>query len=177
MLTYFGSELLLEVKSYYALRLLQACERGYTQPGNRYHWLYEELLCRVRILDQALRFIDALPKFMVASTEEQIFQYVMNYATSLFKTDRISSIPRDDQDQHPYFNDRNPYWVQMNEVLDSMGVDYDTTVIPLLYVDLSEYLVRSVRLYLQIRECEIHTIDRSKFDQIMKAAGALPSSA
>jgi len=42
---------------------------------------------------------------------------------------------------------------------------------------LSEYVVRSVRLYLQIREREIHAIDRDKFDQIMKVAGVLSSSA
>lgn len=177
MLAYFGPELLIELKAYYMPRYQQACERGYTQPGSRYHWLYEELLCRVLTVDQALRFLDALPKFMVSATEEQIFQYVMNYATALFKPDRIGDLPRDDQDQHPYFNDQNPYWVQMNEVLDAMGVDYDTTLIPMLYVDMSEYIVRSVRLYLQIRECAIHAIDRGKFDQIMKVSGALPSSA
>ena len=177
MLAYFGTDLLLEVKAYYMPRYLQACERGYTQAGSRYHWLYEELLFRVLTLDQTLRFLDALPKFMVTATEEQIFQYVMNYATALFKVDRIGEIPRDEQDQHPYFNDQNPYWVQMNEVLDSMGEGYDTTLIPLLFVDLSEYVVRSVRLYLQIRECAIHAIDRGKFDQIMKVAGALSSSA
>ena len=177
MLAYFGPELLCEVKGYYLPRYQQACDRGYTQPGSKYYWLYEELLCRVLTLDQALRFLDALPKFMVSSTEDQIFQYVMNYATALFKVDRISEIPRDDQDQHPYFNDQNPYWVQMNEVLDSMGVDYDTTLIPLLFIDLSEYVVRSVRLYLQIREREIHAIDRDKFDQIMRVAGVLSSSA
>ena len=177
MLAYFGPELLCEVKGYYLPRYQQACDRGYTQPGSKYHWLYEELLCRVLTLDQALRFLDALPKFMVSSTEDQIFQYVMNYATALFKVDRIREIPRDDQDQHPYFNDQNPYWVQMNEVLDSMGVDYDTTLIPLLFIDLSEYVVCSVRLYLQIREREIHAIDRDKFDQIMRVAGVLSSSA
>lgn len=177
MLAYFGPELLFEVKGYYLPRLQQACERGYTEPGSRYHWLYEELLCRVLTLDQALRFLDVLPKFMVTATEEQIFQYVMNYATALFKADRIGEITRDEQDRHPYFNDQNPYWVQMNEVLDSMGVDYDTTLIPLLFFDMSEYVVRSVRLYLQIRECTIHAIDRGKFDQIMKVAGALSSSA
>lgn len=177
MLAYFGPELLLEVKGYYMPRLQLACERGYTQAGSRYHWLYEELLCRVLTLDQALRFLDALPKFMVSATEEQIFRYVMNYATALFKADRIGEIPRDEQDQHPYFNDHNPYWVQMNEVLDSMSVDYDATLIPLLYVDMSEYIVRSIRLYLQIRECAIHAIDRGRFDQIMKVAGALSPSA
>lgn len=177
MLAYFGPELLLEMKGYYMPRLQLACERGYTQAGSRYHWLYEELLCRVLTLDQALRFLDALPKFMVSATEEQIFRYVMNYATALFKADRIGEIPRDEQDQHPYFNDQNPYWVQMNEVLDSMSVDYDATLIPLLYVDMSEYIVRSIRLYLQIRECAIHAIDRGRFDQIMKVAGALSPSA
>lgn len=177
MLAYFGPELLLEMKGYYMPRLQLACERGYTQAGSRYHWLYEELLCRVLTLDQALRFLDALPKFMVSATEEQIFRYVMNYATALFKADRIGEIPRDEQDQHPYFNDQNPYWVQMNEVLDSMSMDYDATLIPLLYVDMSEYIVRSIRLYLQIRECAIHAIDRGRFDQIMKVAGALSPSA
>ena len=177
MLAYFGAELLRELKGYYIPRLQQARERGYTEPDSRYHWLYEEIRCRILTLDQALRFLDALPKFMMSATEDQIFQYAMNYATALFKADQIGDIPRDEHDSHPFFNDQNPYWVQMNEVLDSLGVDYDTTLLPMLFVDISEYVVRSVRLYLQIRERTIHAIDRDKFDQIMKVSGALPSSA
>ena len=89
----------------------------------------------------------------------------------------IGEIPRDNQDRHPYFNDDNPYWIQMNEALDSMGPTYDTNLLPLLYIDLSEYIVRSVRLYYYIREHEIHAIDRGKFDQLMKRSGSLASSA
>ena len=133
--------------------------------------------CRLLTLDQTIRFIDALPKFMAVSSEEHIFQYVMNFATSLFKRDGIGEIQRNDLDQHPYFNDMNPYWVQMNETLDSMGVDYDTKLLPLLYIDLTEYVVRSVRLYFQIREKSISAVDRGKFDQLMKLSVIHASSA
>lgn len=177
MLAYFGPELLQEVRAYYAPRLQMAMERGFTETGSQYNWLYEELRYRVLTIDQVLRFIEVLPKFMVHATEEQIFQYVMGYATAFFKPEMIGEIPRDNQDQHPYFNDDNPYWIQMNEALDSMGPTYDMNLLPLLYIDLSEYIVRSVRLYYYIREHEIHAIDRGKFDQLMKRSGSLASSA
>ena len=177
MSIYYGPELLRTLKDYYGSRLELAVERGYMESGSQYHWLYLELHCRALTLDQALRFLDVLPKFMVTSTEDQIFQYVMNYATGFFKVDKIGDIQRDAQDRHPFFQDVNPYWTQMNEVLDSMGVDYDTGLLPLLYIDLSEYIVRSIRLYLQIREKTIHAVDRGKFDQLMKMGGTLTSSA
>ena len=177
MLAYFGPELLLELKEYYVKRLQSAIQRGYTEPGSQYHWLYLELQSRTLTLSQAMRFLDVLPKFMATSTEEQIFQYVMNYATGYFKVDKIGDIQRDAQDKHPFFQDANPYWAQMNEVLDSMGMDYDTGLLPLLYMDLSEYIVRSIRLYFQIREKTIHAVDRGKFDQLMKVGGTLTSSA
>lgn len=176
-IAYFGPELLSDLQAYYKPRLKSAIERGYTEPGSQYHWLFEELRCRILTLDQALRVIDALPKFMTTSTEEQIFHYVINYTTSLFKQEAVNGIERDEQDKHPYFNEANPYWIQMNEVFDAMGVNYDTSLLPVLYIDLSEYVVRSVRLYLQIREKTIHAIDRGKFDQLMKVSGALVSSA
>ena len=44
---------------------------------------------------------------------------------------------------------------------------YDLGDLPQLYVDLSEYVVRASRLYLQIRECSIHAIDRDKFEALL----------
>ena len=177
MVDYLGLEFLDDLKSHYQRRLSLAIEKGYTEVGNQYYWLYEELQIRVLTVSQVKRFLLALPVFMVHATEEQIFQYVMGYATAFFKPDIMGEIPRDAQDQHPYFNDNNPYWIQMNEALDAMGPKYDTTLLPLLYIDLSEFVVRSVRLYYYIREHEIHAIDRGKFDQLMKLTGAFASSA
>ena len=48
-----------------------------------------------------------------------------------------------------------------------MKEDYDMNNLPLLYLDLSEYIVRSVRFYLHMREQQC-PIDRSKFDEIMR---------
>ena len=52
-----------------------------------------------------------------------------------------------------------------------MGEDYDTTILPLVYIDLCEYVVRSVRLLLQIREMTIAAVDREKFDVVMELEG------
>ena len=45
-------------------------------------------------------------------------------------------------------------------------IRYDMNNLPLLYLDLSEYLVRAVRFYLHMREQRC-SIDRDKFDAIM----------
>lgn len=177
MLDYLGIEFLDDLQTHYRRRLNLAVEKGFTEPGNQYHWLYEELRTRALTVSQVKRFLTALPAFMVSATEDQIFQYVMSYTTAFFKPNVIGEIAHDAQDRHPYFNDENPYWVQMNEVLDALGPNYDTAISPLLFIDLSEYVVRSLRLYCYIREHEIHEVDRGKFDQLMKASRTLASSA
>ena len=52
-------------------------------------------------------------------------------------------------------------------MLDHIDDGYDLGDFPQLYVDLSEYVVRASRLYLQIRECSIHAIDRDKFEALL----------
>ena len=61
----------------------------------------------------------------------------------------------------------DPYWLQANEVWSRMQEDYDMNNLPLLYLDLSEYLIRALRFYLHMREQRC-PIDRSKFDEIMR---------
>ncbi len=177
MLEYLGRELLDELYDYYMERLKLADERGFREPGSRYNWLYEELKCRALMIDKTRRFLNALPCFMKDEAEERSFQYVISYVSGLFKPEAIGDIAHAQNDKHPYFNDSNPYWNQTTEVFDDMGVNYDTKQLPMLYVDLSEYVVRSVRLYLYIRESHIHAIDRGKFDQLMKLTGNLSASA
>ena len=48
---------------------------------------------------------------------------------------------------------------------------------PTPMMDLSEYVVRAIRLYLQIREVRFHTIDKGKFEVLSKVAGNLNASA
>ena len=114
---------------------------------------------------------------MAASDEEQIFRYVVSYATAFFKEDLAASNSRSEDDVHPFFNDDNPYWCQMQEVLNTFDNSYDTKNLPLLYVDLCEYSIRCLRLYFQIREKCLRPIDRGKFDAVMKLSGTLSSTA
>ena len=171
---YYGKECLDRIFNYYRGRYLQAEERDFNTEESKYFWLYSELRVRLLIIRQAICFIEALPKFMGETSDEQTFQYTTTYVNSLFRPELTGELKRDDADVHPFFNSANPYWVQMNEVLDDMGEDYDTTILPLVYIDLCEYVVRSVRLLLQIREMTIAAVDREKFDVVMELEG--PSS-
>ena len=177
MLDYLGIELLDAFSEYYLLRYRQAKERGFDKEDQKFYWLYLELKERLLVIGQARRYLKTFPSFMSSSSEELIFQSVTSYIASLFKPDRIGAIQRNDDDIHPFFNDQNPYWVQMNEAFDSMDINYDTANLPLLYLDLSEYVVRAIRLYLQIREVRFHTIDKGKFEMLSKVAGNLNASA
>lgn len=177
MLDYFGTEFLDNLLEYYLPRYKQAKERGFDREGQKFHWLYAELRERVLLISQSRRYLKTMPAIICNSTEEQTFRSVTSYVSGLFKPDRIGEIQRSSDDVHPFFNDDNPYWMQMNEVFDSMGTSYDTEDLPLLCVDLCEYVVRGVRLYLQIREQSIHAIDKGKFDLLMKRHGNLTSSA
>ena len=177
VLDYLGIELLDSFVEYYLPRYQQAVERGFDRSDQKFYWLYLELRERLLLLGQTRRYLLSLPMFMTSATEEQIFQSVTSYISSLFKPDKIGEIERNAEDTHPFFNDLNPYWLQMNEVFDSMGPDYDMANLPLMYVDLCEYAVRGVRLYLQIREQRFHAIDKGKFDLLAKAQGNLTSSA
>ena len=177
MLDYFGMNFLDELVVYYQPRYCMAIERGYDKANNKYHWLFLELKERLLAICQMRQFLKALPAFMASSNEEQIFRYVVSYATVFFKEDLAASIPRSDDDVHPFFNDDNPYWRQMQEVLNTFDSAYDTKNLPLLYIDLCEYSIRCLRLYFQIREKSAHPIDRGKFDAVMKLSGTLSSTA
>ena len=49
-MTLYGSDLLKQIYAAYLERYQKALERGYDAEGDRYHWLYNELLCRVQRL-------------------------------------------------------------------------------------------------------------------------------
>lgn len=167
MLEYYGVELLNELQEYYLPRFRLAEERGYAIQNSKYHWLFEELQQRVRILRQTLLFLESLPKFMQCEDEYQPLQYVVGYVGKLFAVESIGEIARSDQDIHPFFNDSNPYWLDLQEALDHFDQAYDMKNLPLLYVDMSEYVTRAIRLYLQIREQRFKAVDRGKFDALM----------
>lgn len=165
MLDYYSTQLLQNILLSYLPRLHLAEERGYINPSDKYHWLYEELKCRVAFLRGVLLFLDALPRFMDEGAES--IQYVTSYVGRLFAVEWVSSLRKAETEQHPYFHDNNPYWVEFQEVLDHIDDGYDLRNLPQLYVDLSEYVVRAARLYLQIREHSIHAIDRDKFEALL----------
>ena len=167
MLSYYGISLLNELQEYYLPRFRLAEERGYAVQGNKYYWLFEELQNRIAVLRQAILFLEALPKFMVCDDEYKPLQFVVGYVSKLFAVESIGEIARSDQDIHPFFNDNNPYWLDLQEALEHFDHSYDLKNLPLLYVDLSEYVVRGVRLYLQIREVRFKAVDRGKFDDLM----------
>jgi len=177
MLQYYGQEFLQGLQTYYVQRLSLALEHGYSVEDNKYFWLYKELDLRARAIRQTLLFLDALPKFMGTATGEESMGYALKYTGDYFTADRIGSEDRPEGAPHPYFNDGNPYWLQFQEAHDNFGLNYDLTNTPMLYVDLTEYVVRGLRLYIQIRERKFCAIDRGKFDEMMKLKAPLPITA
>ena len=176
MLEYYGVALLAELLEYYLPRFRLAEERGYAVQNGKYHWLYEELQHRVRLLHQTILFLEALPKFMQCEDEYMPLQHIVSYAGKLFTVDAIGEIARSDQDVHPFFNDANPYWVDLQESLEHFDQNYDMKNLPMLYVDLCEYVVRAVRLHLQIREQQLKSVDRGKFDILMHMKSPVPNA-
>lgn len=167
MLEYYGVNLLNELLEYYLPRFRLAEERGYSVQSSKYYWLFEELQQRMRTLRQTLLFLESLPKFMQCEDEYKPLQYVVSYVGKLFTVESIGEIARSEQDIHPFFNDNNPYWQDLQEALEHFDQTYDMKNLPMLYVDLCEYVARAIRLYFQIREQRFKAIDRGKFDAIM----------
>lgn len=167
MLEYYGVDLLNELQEYYLPRFQLAEERGYAVQSSKYYWLFEELQQRIRMLRQTVLFLEALPKFMQCEDECLPLQHVVSYVGKLFTVESIGEIARSDQDIHPFFNVSNPYWQDLQEALDHFDQAYDMKNLPMLYVDLCEYITRAIRLYFQIRERQFKAIDRGKFDAIM----------
>ena len=166
MLVYLGTELLQGMLQYYVPRYHLALERKYTVEGSQYYWLFIELRARILAIRQAEKFLHALPQFMQQGNEEQSLQFVVSYVSTMC----AQLAPQvDEQGSGTNSVDRaeDPYWMQANDVWSRMQEGYDMNNLPLLYLDLSEYIVRSVRFYLHMREQQC-PIDRSKFDEIMR---------
>ena len=166
MLIYLGTELFQSMLDHYLPRYQLAFERGYTDVGSQYYWLYIELKERILAIRQAQKFLNALPLFMQQGNEEQSLQYVVSYVSTL-----CAQLASENQEQGSGVTSVNrsedPYWLQANEVWNQMQEGYDMNNLPFLYLDLSEYLVRAVRFYLHMREHRC-SIDRDKFDAIMR---------
>lgn len=167
MLEYYGTQLLDELLAYYLPRLRLAEERGYAVQGNKYEWLFEELRHRACFLRQTLLFLEALPRFMQGQDEAKPMEYVVRHTSKFFMPEAIGEIARDAADTHPFFNTGNPYWNEFQEIFEHFSADYDMSNLPMAFVDLCEYTVRAVRLYLQIREVQFKAVDRGKFDELM----------
>ena len=166
MLIYLGTELFQSMLDHYLPRYQLAFERGYTEVGSQYYWLYIELKERILAIRQAQKFLNALPLFMQQGNEEVSLQYVVSYVSTL-----CALLAPEKQEQGSGVTSVNraqdPYWLQANEVWSRMQEDYDMNNLPLLYLDLSEYLIRVLRFYLHMREQRC-PIDRDKFDVIMQ---------
>ena len=151
----------------YLERYQKALERGYDVEGERYHWLYNELLCRVQRLREALLYMEALPHFLSGADEDHALQYIMGYTSRLFRPENIGSCERDENQEHPFFRDSNPYWRELQEAMDAFNDPEILSNRPLLYVYACELITRAHRLYLQIREVQFRSIDREKFHALM----------
>ena len=165
MLMYFSAALLQELLDYYIPRFRLAEERGFSAPDSKYFWLYEELRLRISVLRQAQLFIESLPKFMEGADHDKPMQYAVSYTSAIFAPEQLGTA-----DVDPFFNDANPYWLDFQEASDNFVPNYNLSNLPLCYVDLCEYIVRTVRLYLQIREMAIHANDKGRFAELMHAA-------
>ena len=165
MLNYLGTELLQSMKEYYLGRYRLALERGYTAEDSQYYWLFEELRDRILVIRQVEKFLHALPLFMQQEGEEKSLQYVVSFVSSLCGelTNGVGEVNHDSSVHHH----DNPYWKHTNEIWEMMKSNYDLNNLPLLYVDLTEYLVRALRFYFSLRE-QLCRIDGGKFDEIMQ---------
>lgn len=133
-MTLYGSDLLKQIYAAYLERYQKALERGYDAEGERYHWLYNELLCRVQRLKEALLYMEALPHFLNGTDEDHALQYIMGYTSRLFRPENIGSCERDENQEHPFFRDSNPYWRELQEAMDAFNDPEILGNRPLLYV-------------------------------------------
>ena len=99
-----------------------------------------------------MSMISVLPEFMCRQTEEQIFAMVIGHTTTWFSNENLGGEqPRDAKGNCLYYQDTNPYWVDMREAMDRFTLSYDYTHLSTFYADLVEYIVMTVRLYFFIR--------------------------
>lgn len=175
---YFGIDLLQQLRQYYEGRLSLALAKGFDQQDAKYHWLFKELECRVSTLRKLMSMISVLPEFMCRQTEEQIFAMVIGHTTTWFSNENLGGEqPRDAKGNCLYYQDTNPYWVDMREAMDRFTLSYDYTHLSTFYADLVEYIVMTVRLYFFIREKQFRPIDRGKYDELVGVKAALPTPA
>ena len=168
MLYYYGADLLSRLYRYYGRRLQTAVERGFTEPGHQYYWLYQELKIRVKTIRQVHYVLLALPAFMKGAEEAELYRYVMDYTASFFT---------EAGEKEEYFSNDNLYWCQFQESVDRFDKDYDTALLPVTYVDVTECIVRALRMYFYVREHEHTAIDRQRFDDVMEARPAIAPAA
>ena len=115
---------------------------------------------------------------MCRQTEEQIFAMVIGHTTTWFSNENLGGEqPRDAKGNCLYYQDTNPYWVDMREAMDRFTPSYDYTRLSTYYADLVEYIVMTVRLYFFIREKQFRPIDRGKYDELVGVKAALPTPA
>lgn len=174
---YFGIDLLQRLRQYYEGRLALALAKGFDQKGAQYHWLFKELEYRVTTLRRLLDMTAVLPEFMCRQTEDQIFAMVIGHTTGWFSDTALGEVPRDQEGNCLYYQESNPYWIDLREAMDRFTLDYDYKRLSTFYIDLVEYIVMAVRLYFYIRENQFRPIDRGKYDELVGVKAALPTPA
>lgn len=106
------------------------------------------------------------------------FCHGIGHTTTWFSNENLGGEqPRDAKGNCLYYQDTNPYWVDMREAMDRFTLSYDYTHLSTFYADLVEYIVMTVRLYFFIREKQFRPIDREKYDELVGVKAALPTPA
>ena len=81
--------------------------------------------------------ISVLPEFMCRQTEEQIFAMVIGHTTTWFSNENLGGEqPRDAKGNCLYYQDTNPYWVDMREAMDRFTLSYDYTHLSTFYAEM-----------------------------------------
>lgn len=168
MIHYVGVNYLFSLREYYLSRLNKAEDNGYAAPSSTYFWLYQELILRVQLITQTIDFISKHSSNLTDLTLPEIIDPVMLYSACLFSGDDATAPSRNEAGSHPIFNCENPYWIELNQIFDHIKTVEASGDRTSIFTELIEYLVRAVRLYLQIRELYYFNIDRSKFYSLMK---------
>lgn len=173
MLPYYGVNLLRSLHEYYLPRYQLAVERGYDRPQHRYNWLFRELQERVGVLQKSISFLDALPHFMTSDNGEQSMQYAVYFTSSFLSNEILSGTAADRLSKSGAFK---TYYTAWRSALERFGTDYNTGNLPVYFLDLSEYVVHSVRLYLIRREVNTCSIDKGKLDSLLSSCSSLPKA-
>lgn len=177
MLRYFGMNFLLDLYHYYNERLSQALMSGFNKEGHKYHWLYEELAYRTDCVMQTHLALEALPAFLIHATPEEAFGYMHGMTSRWFRDETASKAPKGEDGQCYFYSDECQYWKDINDALDAFDEDFDYTAKPIFHIMIVEYVVRCLRLHFFMREKLLKSIDRSKFDGLMKMEARASQSA